>query len=111
MFGRRRYLPELASRNPARREAARRGAVNSPIQGTAADIIKRAMIAIDRRLREKEWRAVMIMQVHDELVFEVPPDEESALRDLVRDEMAGAAALEIPLGVDIGVGGDWFEAH
>jgi DNA polymerase-1 len=111
MFGRRRYLPDLTSRNPARREAARRAAVNSPIQGTAADIIKRAMITIDRRRREEGWRAVMIMQVHDELVFEVPPEELQPLRDLVRAEMGGAAALEIPLVVDIGVGDNWLEAH
>ncbi|MBN2333357.1 MAG: DNA polymerase I [Deltaproteobacteria bacterium] len=111
MFGRRRYLPEIISRNPNRREMARRMAVNSPIQGSAADLIKQAMITIDRRLVAEGWQSTMIMQVHDELVFEVFPAELEALREMVRKEMTEVAALRVPLLVDIGVGNNWLEAH
>ncbi len=111
MLGRRRYLPEINSRNPNRREMARRMAVNSPIQGSAADLIKLAMINLDHRLNTEGWRSTMIMQVHDELVFEVVPDEVESLREMVRQEMTEIISLEVPLLVDIGVGRNWLEAH
>ncbi len=111
MLGRRRFLPEINSRNPNRREMARRMAVNSPIQGSAADLIKLAMINLDHRLNTEGWRSTMIMQVHDELVFEVVPDEVESLREMVRREMTEIISLEVPLLVDIGVGRNWLEAH
>ena len=111
LFKRRRYLPEINSRNHNLREMAKRTALNTPIQGTAADLIKLAMVVIDQRLREKNWRSKMIMQVHDELVFEVPPDEVEALTMMVRKEMAEVCPLKVPLVVDIGVGKNWREAH
>ncbi len=111
LFKRRRYLPEINSKNHNLKEMARRTALNTPIQGTAADLIKLAMVVIDRRLREKNWRSKMIMQVHDELVFEVPPDEVKALTLMVRKEMAEVWPLKVPLVVDIGVGKNWREAH
>jgi DNA polymerase-1 len=111
LFGRRLYLPEIKSRNGARRAAAERTAINAPMQGTAADIIKRAMLAVDAWLREERPGAHLLMQVHDELVFEVDPlqlDEASAR---IRACMESAAGLDVPLVVDIGVGDDWEEAH
>jgi DNA polymerase-1 len=90
---------------------ARRTAVNTPIQGTAADIIKLAMVVIDRKLSENHYRGRMIMQVHDELVFEVPPAEVDDLTLLVRREMSEVCPLKVPLVVDIGVGRTWLEAH
>jgi DNA polymerase-1 len=111
LFKRRRYLPEINSNNHNLRESARRNALNTPIQGTAADLIKLAMVVIDQRLREKNWRSKMIMQVHDELVFEVPPAEVEALTLMVRKEMAEVWPLKVPLVVDIGVGKNWREAH
>ncbi|MDO5051528.1 MAG: DNA polymerase I [Pseudoclavibacter sp.] len=107
IFGRRRPFPELNSPNRVLRENAERAALNSPIQGSAADIIKRSMIAIDRGLREAGLGSRMLLQVHDELVFEVAAGELDALRELVRREMSGAAELSVPLDVQIGVGGDW----
>jgi len=111
LFKRRRYLPEINSNNHNLKEAARRNALNTPIQGTAADLIKLAMVVIDQRLREKNWQSKMIMQVHDELVFEVPPAEVEALTLMVRKEMADVWPLKVPLVVDIGVGKNWREAH
>ncbi|MBW1646005.1 MAG: DNA polymerase I [Deltaproteobacteria bacterium] len=111
MLGRRRYLPEIRSRNPHQREMARRMAVNSPIQGSAADLIKLAMIRLDEQLRREGWQARMIMQVHDELVFEVPPAEAEPLREIVRRQMTGVVELRVPLVVEIGVGRNWLEAH
>ncbi len=111
LFGRRLHLPEIESRNAQRRQYAERAAINAPMQGTAADIIKRAMIATDAWLRESGAGARMIMQVHDELVFEV---EEGALDDCRREIerlMSGAAELAVPLVVEIGVGSNWDEAH
>ena len=108
---RRRYLPEINSRNRNLQEMARRTAINTPIQGTAADIIKLAMVVIDRKLRESGARGRMIMQVHDELVFEVPPAEVDDLTLLVRKEMSEVCPLKVPLVVDIGVGRNWLEAH
>ena len=111
LFKRRRYLPEINSKNHNLQEMARRTALNTPIQGTAADLIKLAMVVIDQRLREKNWQSKMIMQVHDELVFEVPPGEVEALTLMVRKEMADVWPLKVPLVVDIGVGKNWREAH
>ncbi len=111
MLGRRRYLPEIRSRNPHQREMARRMAVNSPIQGSAADLIKLAMINLDEHLQQGGWQSRMIMQVHDELVFEVVPGELEELRELVRRQMTGVVDLGVPLVVDIGVGSNWLEAH
>ena len=111
MLGRRRYLPEINSRNPNRREMARRMAVNSPIQGSAADLIKLVMINLDHRLESERWKSRMIMQVHDELVFEVVPAEVEPLREMVRREMTEIVSLRVPLLVDIGVGENWQKAH
>lgn len=107
IFGRRRPFPDLSSSNRVLRENAERQALNSPIQGSAADIIKRAMITIDRRIRDEGLGSRMLLQVHDELVFEVAPGEREALETLVRDEMAGAADLSVPLEVQVGVGPNW----
>ena len=111
MFGRRLYLPEINARNGMRRQAAERTAINAPMQGTAADIIKRAMISVDRWLEDASLDAQMIMQVHDELVFEVAQDDLDALSAGVCERMEGAAQLEVPLVVDVGCGDNWDEAH
>ncbi len=111
ILNRRRYLPEMNADNINVRQFAERMAVNTPIQGTAADLIKMAMIHIDRRLKEQKLEARMIMQVHDELVFEVPEGETAAVMDMVREEMEGIIALRVPLKVDIGCGKNWDEAH
>jgi DNA polymerase-1 len=109
IFGRRRYIPELRDRNFNIRAFGERTATNSPIQGSAADLIKIAMIRVARRLREQGHEARMLLQVHDELVFEVPPEELDAVRTLVRDEMQNAADLSVPLVVDVGIGANWLE--
>ena len=110
--GRRRYLPDLGSRNRMLRQAAERMATNSVIQGTAADYIKRAMVDIDARLRrDAPGAARMILQVHDELVFEVEPGGADALRDLVTTSMQDVARLDVPLEVHVGTGKSWLEAH
>ncbi|RDH83151.1 MAG: DNA polymerase I [endosymbiont of Galathealinum brachiosum] len=111
LFGRRLYLPEINSRNGMRRQYAERTAINAPMQGTAADIIKRAMINVYNRLQETNISALIIMQVHDELVFEVAKDQVEALSTLLHEEMESAADLNVPLLVDIGVGINWDEAH
>jgi DNA polymerase-1 len=111
VFKRRLYLPEINSRNAARRQYAERTAINAPMQGTAADIIKRAMIAIDTRLLRQHADIKLIMQVHDELVFEIPADQVDAAVDAIRQHMEGAAELAVPLKVDIGIGDNWDEAH
>lgn len=110
LFGRRRLVPELNSRNMQVRAAAERAAVNMPIQGTAADILKRAMIAIDGALEARSLRTRMILTVHDELLFESPFEEVDAAVALVRATMEGAAALRVPLTVDLGVGPNWRDA-
>ena len=110
IFGRRRPFPDLSSPNRLARENAQRAALNSPIQGSAADIIKRAMIAIDGRLHGGGLASRMLLQVHDELVFEVAPGERAQLEAIVRDEMAGAADLSVPLDVHVGVGDNWDDA-
>ena len=111
LFGRRLYLPEIKSRNAARRQYAERTAINAPMQGTAADIIKRAMIKTDQWLLEDKPDAKMIMQVHDELVFEVAENQVESCSALIRNIMSSAADLNVPLLVDIGVGNNWDEAH
>ncbi|MCQ2266347.1 MAG: DNA polymerase I [Bacteroidaceae bacterium] len=110
-FGRRRYLRDISSRNGTVRAFAERNAVNAPIQGTAADIIKVAMIRIDRRLREEHFRAKMILQVHDELNFSCPQDELPRLQEMVLQEMALSYPMSVPLIADSGVGQNWLEAH
>ena len=107
ILGRRRYLPDLSSDNRQRREMAERMALNAPIQGSAADIIKVAMLRVDAAIRESGLRSRMLLQVHDELVFEVAPGEREALEELVRREMGGAHPLSVPLEVSVGYGRDW----
>ncbi|WP_288129040.1 DNA polymerase I [Microbulbifer sp.] len=111
LFGRRLYLPEINSRNGMQRQAAERTAINAPMQGTAADIIKRAMIAVDRWLREETLKSRLIMQVHDELVLEVPADERDRIVKKVPELMQAAADLDVPLIADLGEGANWDEAH
>lgn len=111
VFGRRLYLDNIASRNQAQRAGAERAAINAPMQGTAADIIKRAMLAIDAWLQERDDHARMLMQVHDELVFEVRAERIEEIRDGVRTRMSAAADLAVALVVDIGVGDNWDQAH
>lgn len=110
ILGRRRYLPDLVSDNRQRREMAERMALNAPIQGSAADIIKVAMLHVDTALREAGLRSRMLLQVHDELVFEVAPGERETLEALVRREMGGAHPLSVPLEVSVGEGRDWNSA-
>jgi DNA polymerase-1 len=111
VFGRRLYLPEINARNANRRQYAERTAINAPMQGTAADIIKKAMIAVHQWLEDERPAARMIMQVHDELVFEVAEDAVDTVRERVIELMNGAAKLSVPLKVDAGVGINWDEAH
>jgi len=111
VFGRRLYLPEINASNGMRRQAAERTAINAPMQGTAADIIKRAMIAVDRWLGDTDIGATMILQVHDELIFEVDEADIDGLRSGVVERMQAAANLDVSLVVDVGVGRNWDEAH
>ena len=111
VFGRRLYLPEINSRNAQRRQYAERSAINAPMQGTAADIIKKAMLTVHAWLQRERPGARMIMQVHDELVFEVEEGKVDKVRDNVVELMNGAAQLSVPLQVDVGVGQNWDEAH
>ena len=111
LFGRKRYLPDINSQNATIRSFAERNAVNAPIQGTAADIIKMAMVSIHRRLKEEGLKAQMIMQVHDELNFNVPSNEVDHVRDIVVSEMQNAVHLTVPLIAECGVGVNWLEAH
>jgi DNA polymerase-1 len=111
LLNRRRYLPEINSANPAVRQLTERMAINAPIQGTAADLIKMAMLRIAALIREKGMNSAMTMQVHDELVFEVPQEEKITLMNLVRQEMEGVVELKVPLKVDISSGLNWDEAH
>jgi len=110
ILGRRRYLPDLTSDNRQRREMAERMALNAPIQGSAADIIKVAMLGVERALRGAGLRSRMLLQVHDELVLEVAPGEREQLDELVRREMGAAYQLSVPLDVSIGVGRTWDDA-
>jgi DNA polymerase I len=111
MFGRRRYLPDIHSRNQVVRGNAERNAINAPIQGSAADIIKIAMVRIHEKMKQEKYRSKMILQVHDELIFEVEMTELEKLREMVLYEMSNAVKLDVPLKVDWGTGKSWFEAH
>ncbi|MBF8250618.1 MAG: polA, partial [Deltaproteobacteria bacterium] len=111
LLGRKRPIPELSGKEVALRQFGERTAVNTPIQGTAADIIKLAMINISKRLKKEDLKSLMILQVHDELVFEVPEGELEIMKLLVCEEMEGVMELKVPLKVDIGVGKNWSEAH
>jgi len=110
LFKRRRYIPEIKERNFSLRSYGERNAQNSPLQGSAADLIKLAMVGIHRAIREQALAGRMLLQVHDELVFEVPPDEVEAMTQLVREHMENVVQLRVPLVVDIGVGPNWLEA-
>jgi DNA polymerase-1 len=107
MFGRMRPIPDIESRNPNQRGFAERTAINTPLQGTAADLIKLAMIALDRKIAERQLKTRMVLQVHDELLFEVPSDEKAEVEQLVREEMEKVAHLKVPLIADLGFGGNW----
>jgi len=111
VLGRRRYLKDINSQNAVVRGAAERNAVNAPIQGSAADIIKLAMIRLHQKIQDENWQAKMLLQVHDELVFEVPKSELDAFQQIVKKEMEAAFDLDVPLVVDLGVGQNWLEAH
>jgi DNA polymerase-1 len=111
LFNRRRYLPEITSEKQRIRAEAERMAINTPIQGTAADLIKKAMINIHTRLREKGFRTKMLLQVHDELVFEVPEDEIEVVSPIIKHEMEAVYPLDVPLRVDMTFGENWGEAH
>jgi DNA polymerase-1 len=111
LLDRRRYLPEINSGSAPLRRFAERTAINTPVQGTAADLIKVAMRNIAKRLTEGGFSTSMIMQVHDELVFETPLNEKDEIMDMVRREMEGVLDLKVPLKVDISSGRNWDEAH
>jgi len=110
ILGRRRYLPDLSSDIRQRREMAERMALNAPIQGSAADVIKVAMLHVDSAIREAGLGSRMLLQVHDELVFEVAEGEREELEEVVRREMGGAADLTVPLDVSVGTGRSWHDA-
>lgn len=109
--GRRRYLKDIQSQNTVVRSAAERNAVNAPIQGSAADIIKLAMIAIDQKLRQENLETKMLLQVHDELIFEVPLTEIELVKDIIQQKMEHVCSLQVPLEVEIGQGNNWLQAH
>ncbi len=111
MRGRRRYLPQIHSSNRQLREFAERTSINTPIQGSAADMIKMAMIAVHRKIKSENLKSKMILQVHDELVFEVPRSEIEQMSDLVKENMENAMRLKVPIKVEIGTGKNWLEAH
>jgi len=111
LYGRRRYLKDINSRNAVMRSAAERNAINAPIQGTAADIIKIAMIEVANQITQHELKSKMLLQIHDELIFDVEPGEEEILRSIVEKSMSDASTLDVPLVVDIGVGKNWLTAH
>ena len=111
VLSRRRYLRDINSRNPILRGAAERNAVNAPVQGSAADIIKIAMINIQKIIKSSKLKSRMLVQVHDELIFEIHKSELEKMKNIVKDEMENAFSLTVPLAVDVGVGESWFEAH
>ena len=111
IFGRRLYLPEINARNKMRQQGAERTAINAPMQGTAADIMKKAMILVDQWLQTAGLDARVIMQVHDELVLEVAEQHVQTVVADIRDQMSNAATLSVPLLVEAGVGDNWDEAH
>ena len=107
IMGRRRYLPDLNHENRQRREIAERAALNAPIQGSAADIIKIAMLKVDDQIKQEKLKSRLLLQVHDELILEVAPGEEERLTEIVKKQMSGAYKLNVPLDVNIGVGKSW----
>lgn len=109
MHGRRRYLPEIRSTNRVIKSNAERVAINSPIQGSAADIIKLAMIAIDKEMKSQKLKSLMLLQVHDELIFEVPENELSIMQKIVKEKMEGVVSLKVPLSVEVGFGVNWLD--
>jgi DNA polymerase-1 len=111
LFGRRCWVPGIADKNAARRSYAERQAINAPLQGGAADIIKRAMVRLPAAMRAAGLRSRLLLQVHDELLFEAPEDEADALAETVRIIMEGAATLSVPLVVETGIGRNWADAH
>jgi DNA polymerase-1 len=111
LFGRIRYIPELKNADVNVRQFGERTAMNTPIQGTAADIIKMAMVNIHRKIKEQKRRSRLIMQIHDELVFEVPEDEVGEMEAMIRHEMEHVCPLSVPLKVSVGKGRNWAEAH
>ena len=110
LLGRRRYLRELHDSNYQTREFAKRAAMNAPIQGTAADLIKMAMIQVHKALKEGGYKTKMVLQIHDELIFKVPKEEEKEVYELVKGVMESAMKLDVPLLVDGGFGKDWYDA-
>jgi DNA polymerase-1 len=111
VFGRRLYLPEINSKNPQRRQGAERAAINAPMQGTAADLIKLAMIAVQERLDSAKLKSRLILQVHDELILEVPEKESAHIRAELPELMCNVAELKVPLRVGVGSGSNWEAAH
>jgi DNA polymerase-1 len=111
VFGRRLWLPEINSPNGPRRQAAERAAINAPMQGTAADLIKLSMIAVQNWLEAEKLQSKMVMQVHDELVLEVPEKELDRVRSRLPELMASVATLKVPLLAEVGVGSNWDQAH
>jgi DNA polymerase-1 len=111
LFNRRRYLPDILHDNRVLRAEAERMAINTPVQGTAADLIKKAMIQIHAKLKKEKLRARMLLQVHDELLLEVPEEEVASVEAMVKQEMEGVYPLQVPLSVDTKVGRNWDEAH
>jgi DNA polymerase-1 len=111
VLGRRRYLRDINSRNATARQSAERNAINTPVQGSAADLIKLAMVRVARELKSAGLKSRLVLQIHDELLFDVPRAEEPALRTLVREAMVGALDLGVPLEVEIGSGRTWLDAH
>ena len=109
--GRRRFLRDIKSRNATARMAAERDAINTPVQGTAADLIKIAMVRVSRALKEAGLKARMVLQIHDELLFDVPRDEVETVRKIAVREMSSAMDVGVPLEVSVGVGSNWLEAH
>ena len=111
LLGRKRYLNDINSRNAIIRSSAERNAINSPVQGTAADIIKLAMIKIDDELEKLKLKSKLILQVHDELIFDCPKGEVDIIKDMIKEKMQNAYQLNVPLKVDVGEGYNWLEAH
>jgi DNA polymerase-1 len=111
IFGRRRYLPDINSHNATVRALSERNAVNAPIQGTAADVIKLAMINVDRAMKEAGVKSMMVLQIHDELLFDVVKGEEDIMKEIVVREMESVVKLSVPLTVECNIGKNWLEAH
>ena len=110
MLGRRRYLNEIHDSNYQRREFAKRAAMNAPIQGSAADLIKKAMIEVDKKLKDNKLKTKMVLQIHDELIFKVPKEEKEIVYKLVKETMEHAMEISLPLQVDGGFGQSWYDA-